>query len=99
MTNDSDFFVFDVPGVIHLGWMIKDIDISRTSHSMDVYPHDRMLERLNLNCSSIRYLAFLCGNDFVDSVGFCCSFYIRWTLMWTLMCKSAKVLVIPTRPL
>ena len=99
MTNDSDFFVFDVPGVIHLGWMIKDIDRSRTSHSIDVYPHDRMMERLNLNCSSIRYLAFLCGNDFVDSVGFCCSFYIRWALMWTLMCKSAKVLVIPTKPL
>lgn len=77
MTNDSDFFVFDVPGVIHLGWMIKDIDISRTSHSIDVYPHDRVLERLNLDYSSIRYLVFLCGNDFMKTVGLCCSFDCR----------------------
>lgn len=91
--------MFDVPGVIHLKWMMEKISNCGELDSIDVYPHDRMLERLHLNCSSIRYLAFLCGNDFVDSVGFCCSFYIRWALMWTLMCKSAKVLVIPTKPL
>ena len=71
MTNDSDFFVFDVPGVIHLGCMIKDIDRSRTSHSIDVFPHDRMMERLNLSYCSVRYLVFLCGNDFVKTVGLC----------------------------
>ncbi|OAO17546.1 hypothetical protein AV274_0685 [Blastocystis sp. ATCC 50177/Nand II] len=69
MTSDCDFFVFDVPGVIHLRWMLSDIDIFIGSHSIDVYPHDRMMERLNLNYNSIRYLAFLYGNDFVDSVG------------------------------
>ena len=77
MTNDSDFFVFDVPGVIHLRWMLSDIDKFIGSHSIDVYPHDRMLERLNLNYSSIRYLVFLCGNDFMKTVGLCCSFDCR----------------------
>ncbi|KAM7455133.1 hypothetical protein BLSTO_04113 [Blastocystis sp. subtype 1] len=69
ITGDCDFFVFDVPGVIHLKWMMEKISNCGELDSIDVYPHDRMLERLNLNCSSIRYLAFLCGNDFVDSVG------------------------------
>lgn len=77
MTSDSDFFVFDVPGVIHLDWMIKDIDISRTSHSIDVYPHDRMMERLHLNYYSILYLAFLRRNMVREKVILCYSFNCR----------------------
>ena len=73
--------MFDVPGVIHLKWMMEKISNCGELDSIDVFPHDRMMERLNLNCSSIRYLAFLCGNDFVDSVGFCCFSYIRRAMM------------------
>lgn len=69
--------MFDVLGVIHLKWMMEKISNCGKLDSIDVYPHDRVLERLNLNYNSIRYLAFLCGNDFMKTVGLCCSFDCR----------------------
>ena len=29
--NDTDFFVFDVPGVIYLDWMLEDIKKTQNS--------------------------------------------------------------------
>ena len=52
ITNDTDFFVFDVPGVIYLKWMLEGFSTPRRTHFVEVYPRNNMLRSLRLNNSS-----------------------------------------------
>ncbi len=59
LTRDSDFYIFDIPGVVFLDDVIRGRNIS-------VMTHQLILSKLHITEFQLFFLIYLLGNDFSD---------------------------------
>ena len=59
LTGDSDFYIFDIPGVVFLDDVIRGRNIS-------VMTHQLILSKLHITEFQLFFLIYLLGNDFSD---------------------------------